>query len=83
MPRDDIAICTHRKKAPELTGEKGKGKRKEEKKGNKDTQFVSQTNVSTMSTKKGRCLEIVSEGGKVSKEGKVYTRILELTLQKI
>jgi hypothetical protein len=77
MPRDDIAICTHRKKAPELTGKRGKGRGgKEEKKGNKDTQFESQTNVSTMSTKKGKGLKVVSEGGKVSKEGKVYTRIL-------
>ena len=54
MPRDDIAICTHRKKAPELTGKKG------EREGNKDTQFESQTNVSTMSTKKGKGLKIMS-----------------------
>jgi len=58
-------------------------RKKGEREGNKDTQFESQTNVSTMSTKKGKGLKIVSEGGKVSKEGKVYTRILELTYEKL
>lgn len=51
--------------------EREKGKREEERKGNLNTQFGSQTNVSTGSTKKGKCLEIVSEGEKVSKKEKV------------
>jgi len=37
-----------------------KGEKEEERKGNKDTQFENQTNVPTMSTKKGKGLEIVS-----------------------
>jgi hypothetical protein len=35
-------------------------RKKGEREGNKDTQFESQTNVSTMSTKKGKGLKIVS-----------------------